>query len=396
MEENSGKTVLWTGNFIKIILINLFLFLSFQMLLPALPLYVKELGGDGSLVGLVTGLFTLSALLIRPVAGIFLDRLGRKGIFLAGLGLFILSSYSYALTAGVGVILLLRFLHGFSWGAASTASTTLGTDNIPRSRFGEGMGFVGLSTSLAMAMGPAAGLSIMDELGFRQLFTVSAILGLGALGLALFLRYDPIPKGQGGAAPKGPFLEKGAVKASLLVFLLASNYATQVSFLSVYAAEKEIAGIGLYFTASALAMLISRPIVGKLIDRKGVGQALLPGLALVLVSTLLLALGDSLPGLVLVGLIYGVGFGAAQGSLQAMAVLESGPERLGAANATFLTGFDSGIGVGSMIFGMIAGFSGYVQMYLLAMVPVALAALLYFLPVRRREPVLEPVPEKEE
>lgn len=236
----------------------------------------------------------------------------------------------------------------------------------------------------------------MDELGFRQLFAVSAILGLGALGLALFLRYDPIPKGQGGSAPKGPFLEKGAVKASLLVFLLASNYATQVSFLSVYAAEKEIAGIGLYFTASALAMLISRPIVGKLIDRKGVGQALLPGLALVLVSTLLLALGDSLPGLVLVGLIYGVGFGAAQGSLQAMAVLESGPERLGAANATFLTGFDSGIGVGSMIFGMIAGFSGYVQMYLLAMVPVALAALLYFLPVRRREPVLEPVPEKEE
>ena len=209
MEENSGKTVLWTGNFIKIILINLFLFLSFQMLLPALPLYVKELGGDSSLVGLVTGLFTLSALLIRPVAGIFLDRLGRKGIFLAGLGLFILSSYSYALTAGVGVILLLRFLHGFSWGAASTASTTLGTDNIPRSRFGEGMGFVGLSTSLAMAMGPAAGLSIMDELGFRQLFTVSAILGLGALGLALFLRYDPIPKGQGGLPQRGPSWKKG-------------------------------------------------------------------------------------------------------------------------------------------------------------------------------------------
>lgn len=395
MEENNSKAPLWTGNFIKIILINLFLFLSFQMLLPALPLYVRELGGDGSLVGLVTGLFTLSALLIRPVAGILLDRLGRKGIFLAGLALFVLSSYSYALTAGVGVILFLRFLHGFSWGAASTASTTLGTDNIPRSRFGEGMGFVGLSTSLAMALGPAAGLSIMEGLGFSRLFTVSAILGLGALGMALFLRYDPLPRREEAASGKGAFLEKSAVRASLLVFLLASNYATQVSFLSVYAAEKEIAGIGLYFTVSALAMLISRPLIGKLIDSRGVGVALLPGLGLVLFSTLLLAMGDSLSSLLLVGLLYGVGFGAAQGSLQAMAVLEAAPNRLGAANATFLTGFDSGIGVGSMIFGLIAGLSGYVQMYLLSMIPVVLAALLYFMPLGQKA-VLEPVSDDEE
>lgn len=395
MEENNSKAPLWTGNFIKIILINLFLFLSFQMLLPALPLYVRELGGDGSLVGLVTGLFTLSALLIRPVAGILLDRLGRKGIFLAGLALFVLSSYSYALTAGVGVILFLRFLHGFSWGAASTASTTLGTDNIPRSRFGEGMGFVGLSTSLAMALGPAAGLSIMEGLGFSRLFTISAILGLGALGLAFVLRYDPLPQREGAAPERGAFLEKSAVKASLLAFLLASNYATQVSFLSVYAAEMEIAGIGLYFTVSALAMLVSRPLIGKLIDSKGVGVALLPGLGLVLFSTLLLAMGDSLSSLLLVGLLYGVGFGAAQGSLQAMAVLEAAPNRLGAANATFLTGFDSGIGVGSMIFGLIAGLSGYVQMYLLSMIPVVLAALLYFMPLGQKA-VLEPVSDDEE
>ena len=78
-----------------------------------------------------------------------------------------------------------------------------------------------------------------------------------------------------------------------------------------------------------------------------------------------------------------------------MAVLEAAPNRLGAANATFLTGFDSGIGVGSMIFGLIAGLSGYVQMYLLSMIPVVLAALLYFMPLGQKA-VLEPVSDDEE
>ena len=124
-EEKHNPSTLWTGNFIKIIVVNFFIFFSFHMLLPTLPIFVKSIGGQDSIVGLITGLFTISALLIRPFAGLLLDRIGRRSIFWTGLALFILATFSYSLFTAVTLVLLFRFIHGFGWGAASTASTTI-------------------------------------------------------------------------------------------------------------------------------------------------------------------------------------------------------------------------------------------------------------------------------
>ncbi|MBE3555231.1 MAG: MFS transporter, partial [Thermicanus sp.] len=82
MEERfvEGRTVekdgekLWTKDFITVTLANLFLFFSFQMLIPTLPAYVQEKGGNDLAVGMVIALFTVSALITRPFAGNALDR----------------------------------------------------------------------------------------------------------------------------------------------------------------------------------------------------------------------------------------------------------------------------------------------------------------------------------
>ena len=146
MHEKSNNNIqLWTKNFIIITLLNFLIFFSFQMLQPTLPIYVKELGGTDSVVGLVTGIFTVSALIARPFAGKTLDKIGRKPVFIIGLAIFAASVLAYSWLPIIGLILFFRLIHGFGWGISNTAVNTIASDNIPKARFGEGMGYFSLA-----------------------------------------------------------------------------------------------------------------------------------------------------------------------------------------------------------------------------------------------------------
>ena len=96
-----------------------------------------------------------------------------------------------------------------------------------------------------------------------------------------------------------------------------------------------------------------------------------------LTALLILARADNLPMFLLAGACYGLGFGAAHPVLQAMAVRDVIPQRRGAANATFFVGFDLGIGLGSIIWGVIAEATSYPTIYLLTMAPVLAVILLH-------------------
>jgi len=67
--QSLAKEPLWTRDFIAIIITNLFVFLGFQMLMPVLPVYATALGGNEATAGLVVGIFTLSTIVMRPIAG---------------------------------------------------------------------------------------------------------------------------------------------------------------------------------------------------------------------------------------------------------------------------------------------------------------------------------------
>ena len=67
---------IWTRDFLLICLANFFVFLGFQMTLPTIPLFVESLGGNEQLIGLVVGIFTFSALIVRPFAGKALETKG--------------------------------------------------------------------------------------------------------------------------------------------------------------------------------------------------------------------------------------------------------------------------------------------------------------------------------
>lgn len=384
VNEQDGRLMpLWTRDFISITMINFLIFFSFQMLQPTLPIYVKQLGGGDTIIGLTAGMFTISALLTRPYAGLKLDKIGRKTVFLVGIGICIISILSYSLFPIIGLVIVFRLLHGFGWGASSTASNTIASDCIPRERFGEGMGYFSLSSSLAMAIAPATGLTLISKCNIHILFFTSTGLILLVFLLVCFRQYKKVDPSQTVKVEKRALYEKSSIRPAIVIFFVAITYGALTSFIALYAAERGIRNIGLFFMIYAISLILSRPGLGKLNDRFGSNCIMIPGLILIVIAMVLLSQATTQFLFFLVAFIYGVGFGAAQTTMQTMAVANVDPWRRGAANATFFTGFDSGIGLGAMCLGAVASHWGYSMMYLWSAGSIAIAFILYFLMTKK-------------
>src|SRR5690625_680318 len=127
---------IWTRDFVLICLANFFIFLGFQMTLPTLPLFVKELGGSDQLIGIIVGIFTFSALIFRPFAGHMLESKGRRFVYMIGLSVFVLSVGSFAFVLSIMFLLLMKIVQGIGWGFSTTATGTIATDIIPPKRRG--------------------------------------------------------------------------------------------------------------------------------------------------------------------------------------------------------------------------------------------------------------------
>ena len=111
----SEKVTIWNRNFVLLALANLLLATSFYLLLPILPIFVtSQLHSDHGMVGLVLAAYTISALLIRPFAGMAIDKIGRKTIYLIAFLLFSLLFAGYSFATDIKFLLVLRFIHGIA------------------------------------------------------------------------------------------------------------------------------------------------------------------------------------------------------------------------------------------------------------------------------------------
>src|SRR5690625_3810469 len=369
---------IWTRDFILMCLGNFFIFLGFQMTLPTLPLFVKELGGSDQMIGIIVGVFTFSALLFRPYAGHALESKGRRFVYMFGLSIFVISVGSLAFVSSIMFLFMVRILKGIGWGFSTTATGTIATDLIPPKRRGEGMGYFGLSGNLALAFGPALGLTLVGVISFKSLFLICGGLGFVAFLLSTVIRYKKVEESAHQTVTvKFDIFEKTAVQPSVLLFFITVTFGGIASFLPLYAAQKGIASIELYFLVYAIFLMVARTFAGKIYDKKGHLYVFLPGTVLIFVAMLLLSWLPSTLVMLIAAALYGLGFGSVQPALQAWAVDKSPDNRKGMANATFFSFFDLGVGLGAMVFGQLASLYGYHTIYLTSAGSVMLSMIVY-------------------
>lgn len=370
---------LWTKSFIQMTIGMLFLFTGFYLLLPTLPLYIKHLGGSESQVGLAAGAFTLTAVVFRPIVGGLVDRYGRRIFYIWGLLLFVLSMYLYDWVGSILLLLALRILHGASWAFSTTAIGTVITDLIPASRRGEGMGWYGMAMTVAMAIGPLLGTYIVGGYSFRTLFLIAAGLSLIALILAYMTRvpYEAKP-----SAGRIQLVEKSVLPVTAAIFFLAVAYGGITTFLPLFADSIRV-NPGTFFLVYAIALTLIRPFAGKLSDRFGEAFIIIPSLVVTAAALVVLSLSSGLPGLVTAAILYGIGFGSAQPALQAATLRIAPAHRRGAANASFMTAFDLGIGLGAILLGLVSEHIGYTYLFSVTAASVVVSLAIFTIFVRR-------------
>ncbi|WP_159883290.1 MFS transporter [Paenibacillus puerhi] len=364
---------LWTKSFIQMTLGMLILFTGFYLLLPTLPLFIKDIGGNDSQIGLAVGMFTLTAVVFRPLVGGLLDRYGRRPFMIWGLVVFTLSMYLYDWVGSIVLLLLLRMLHGASWAFSTTAVSTSITDIIPASRRGEGMGWFGMAMTVAMAIGPMLGIWVLDNGSFHSLFLLTTILSAASLVLVFLTR---IPFQPVSSSRRIVLFEKSVLPVTITLFFLAVAYGGITTFLPLFSASIQV-NPGTFFLVYALALTLIRPISGKLSDRYGESRIIIPALMITISALIVLSFSSGLGGVIAAAILYGIGFGSAQPALQAANLRLAHPDKKGVANASYLTAFDLGIGLGSITLGWVSQYTGYDILFMVCAASVVVSSLIF-------------------
>lgn len=369
---------LWTKSYIILTVKALLLFSGFYLLMPTLPMFIKQLGGSESQVGFIIGVFTISAVIVRPIVGGLMDRYGRRIFIISGLIFFAITMYLYDWVTGIIFLIVLRILHGISWAISTTSIGTAVTDVIPPSRRGEGMGWYGLAMTLGMALGPILGLWIAKSFSFHYLFLICTVLALIAFILSFITKISKVKYTE---KKQISFFEKTVLPIAIVTFFLSFTFGGITTFLPLFAAKIQV-NVGIFFLAYAITLIIIRPLTGRISDKYGEEIIIVPALFILAIALLVLILTKGTIGLVITAILYGIGFGSAQPALQVATIRLAPPEKRGVANATFFTAFDLGIGLGSIILGFVLQLMGYEMLFIVCALSALISLLIFILFVK--------------
>lgn len=394
MEQlSSSETArLWTPAFVLVCLAQFMLCFAFYLLMPVVPLYlIDAYGVSATTIGAVLASYTVAALVIRPFAGYMLDRYRRKPIWIAAYACFVLFFAGYAEARWLALFVVVRILHGLAFGLVTTAGNTVVIDIMPSNRRGEGLGYFGVASNLAMATGPMASLFLLSAYPFVGIFYAALLFGLAGLLLAWLVRV-PVkercaPEMMCGMPALDRFFLLKGLRAGGSLLLLAIPYGLVTSFMALYAKEVGIgASQGMFFSLMALGLIGSRLFAGRLVDRGLLVRVIAWGNALAVLAyavfawlhwAALSAMGMSVLFFgvaVLLGMAYGMMFPA----YNTLFVNLAPHNRRATASSTYLTSWDVGIGIGFVCGGRIAdAFGTYSACYVFG-VGTTLLALLFF------------------
>ncbi len=382
---SNTREKLWTKDFIVMSVINFILMLIFYLLMVTMASFaVKEYHASVSQAGLISGIYIVGALIGRIITGRIIQRVGTKKILMIGLILFALTMSFYFIQAGITVLLMSRLVNGIAVGIASTATSTVVAQILPNTRRGEGIGYFSMSTTLGTAIGPFFGLMLSQHTTYFVIFSLCMFLAIIALVSAFFTK---IPKSEAPAVheEKGfhfsQFIDRKALPIAIIMLLFALGYASLISYLNFFAEERDlVSASSFFFFVYAVAILLTRPFTGRIMDTKGANYIVYPCAIFFGVGLLLLSISHSTSLLLISGAIIGIGYGNISSTLQALAIKVTTFEKMGLATSTYFIGLDVGLGFGPYFLGFLIPSLGYSNLYVwLGIFMIALMILYYFL-----------------
>lgn len=332
--------------------ISQFLFsASFNMIIPELPDHLRSMGGE-SYIGLIIGLFTLTAGLSRPFSGKLTDTIGRMPVQIIGTLVCVFASLLYPFATTIFGFLLLRFFHGFSTGFKPTASTAYLADIVPENRRGEAMGILGVSMNAGASASPPLGSWVAMEYSMDIMFYISSGIALLSVIILMGMKETLKEKQKFKLSilkiGRHEVIEKTAIPPAILAFFIYMSLGVLITICPDQSQFLGLTNKGLFFTSFTVCSVLSRVFAGKLSDKYGRVQVLIWSLCLLFIALILFYWVNSSTSFLLATGFLGFSFGVASPAVFAWTIDRSPEESRGMAMATIYIALEASIGFGAI------------------------------------------------
>ncbi len=296
------------------------------VLLPALPLYLREEGLSFTAVSVVLAASGVGAALGSLPAGSAGQRIGEDRLLGVALAVMAITAAMLGVTTAVVALVAFRVLYGMGQVALGQSRQTFITRTVAVSLRGRVMSSVGGTFRLSLLIGPLVGGVVVDRFGFVAAFMLGG--ALTAAGLLALVAHGRSVAGDasGGvvAATDRVDLRTGlrehrrrllVVGVGPALVMAARDGRHVVVPLIADSFELSPSAVGALVAVGTGADLLLFPVAGYVMDRFGRLHAMVPAFSLMSVGLLLLGLADSATTVVLATVVVGMGNGMSAGTL---------------------------------------------------------------------------------
>jgi MFS family permease len=345
------------------------------------PLFLEQFEPSKTGVGLIMGVHSLTAIMIRPFFGRIIDRQGARKITLYSMIFMFAVVPWFHLVAGADwLAFLLRALLGAGWGVNMTAVIAMCSDLAPKDRLAHSLGIIGVAGIIAGAVGPMLAEEVIRYSGFGGLFNASAAsLACGIL-CVLAIR-EPAHRE---ALP--PHSKHGILQRYPLWILAIIGFMPVIhgavrgavaNFITLFGSSAGFQRVAPFFVAFSAAAVLTRLGIGDISDRYGRKNVILPSALLISLNLFWIAALDDYASFIISGFVAGLGQGLMFPALSTYLIDFFGRANKSFALALYMSLFDAGMGLGSPLFGWISDISGYRTMYATAGLLLIVFALIF-------------------
>lgn len=295
------------------------------MLIPVLPLYLRDAGFSYTLVTVVVAAAGIGAVIGGLPAGAAAQRLGPEWLFAAATALTGVTAMLFGISTAAIALFVFHLAVGLGAVGTRVGVQMLVNAAVGVELRGRAMSLLGGGIRIAMFVGPIVGGVLVDLAGFTATFAVSGVVTL--LGLVPFVLARRVAD-DGRRFARPPVAASGVVRAlrahtGLLLLagvgtaLVMTARAGRNVIVPLVGDELELsaAAVGFLVAIGTGADLLLFPVSGWLMDRFGRLAAIVPAFSLLGLGLLLLGLSPTVFGAIVSGVVMGVGNGMSAGTM---------------------------------------------------------------------------------
>ncbi len=316
--------------------VSMFMDISSEMIHALLPIYlVTVLGASTLTVGFIEGVAEAIANIVKIFSGALSDRLGKRKLLTAlGYGLAAFTKPIFPLAPTVGWVVAARFIDRIGKGVRDAPRDALIADIAPADLRGASFGLRQALDTIGAFVGPLAAIALMalSSDNFRLVFWIAVVPAFIALAVMVFAVKEPV-RHEADAKPRLRLSDAKRLSGRFWTVVGVATILALARFSEAFLIlRSQTVGLPIALAPSVLVAMnivyaLAAYPAGALSDRIGRGGLLAAGIVSLIVADLILALGATIP-LVMLGVVFwGLHMALTQG-LFAGLVADTAPEDL--------------------------------------------------------------------